>query len=235
MVDPKSLHTADEENRTKALRDFYIVGTAPEKLFDDLVALVARLFDTPISLISLVDSEEVWFKAQAGLPGATKVPRTDSLCSVVVHKNEPVVFENLAASPCTLVNPEVAESLALRFYAGAPLHDAQGQPIGALCVIDRQSRTFSAEEQALLERLASVVMRTIELRLASIKDPSPNNLALQLAFNSLQYAIDRITELVRKRPDSSIAASAGLDFEYRVVNEIIDYVDHFVGGSLQLR
>ncbi|MBT9395359.1 GAF domain-containing protein [Hymenobacter sp. NST-14] len=237
MVDRTSLFTADESRRQQALHGFYIAGTAPEKLFDDLAALVAKLFGTPISLISLVSRDQVHFKAQAGLPGATAVPREDSLCSVVVLKSDTVVFENLQKSPCALVNPEVAQALELRFYAGSPLLDENGQAIGALCVIDHQPRTFTAQEKDLLQRLASVVMRTVELRLASIKDPSPTNLQLQLAFQSLQYAIDRITELLR-RPragEGPVARGGDQNFEYRVVNEIIDYVDQFVGGSLQMR
>lgn len=234
MIRRETLYTKEEDLRNQALQGFYIAGTAPEKLFDDLAGLVAKLFGTPISLISLVTRDDVHFKAQAGLPGATSVPREDSLCSVVVLKSETTVFENLEKSPCALVNPDVAQALELRFYAGSPLLDESGQAIGALCVIDHRPRSFTPQEQELLQRLASVVMRTIELRLASIKNPDPTNLQLRLAFNALQYALDRIAELVRRLPaDASAIAVAAHSFEYRVINEIIDYVDQFVGGTLE--
>ncbi|KAA9327086.1 GAF domain-containing protein [Hymenobacter busanensis] len=233
-VDKRLLIPPHDKDRTHALARYRIADTPPEQLFDDLARLIARLFDMPIALVSLVTQDTVWFKANFGLPGAIRVPREDSLCSVAVLHGTPVVFENLTQSPCTLTNPDVAEALNLQFYAGVPLKTADGHSIGTVCVIDREPRTFSVAEQALLGRMAEVVMHTLELRLAALQDGSQSNAQLQLAFDSLRYSLDRLADaekLARRSGGRSAAETADL---YRVTGEIVDYVNSFVGGTLKL-
>lgn len=158
-----SLIPDNELARLRTLYQYHILNTTPEKIFDDYVALTAQLFNLPISLISLVDADAVFFKANTGLPGLKSVPRGDSLCSAAVLENTPIVFPDLQQQRCNLVNPAVAESAGLRAYAGAPLRTAEGN-IGTLCVIGREAREFTEGESQLLARLAGLVTLTIELR-----------------------------------------------------------------------
>ncbi|RTQ52403.1 GAF domain-containing protein [Hymenobacter gummosus] len=162
-IQPTSLIPDNELARLRTLYQYQILNTIPEKIFDDYVALAAQLFNLPISLISLVDAEAVFFKANVGLPGLESVPRADSLCSAAVLENMPVLFPDLRQQRCDLVNPAVAESAGLRAYAGAPLRTAEGN-IGTLCVIGREAREFTEGESQLLARLAGLVTLTIELR-----------------------------------------------------------------------
>ncbi|PJJ61176.1 GAF domain-containing protein [Hymenobacter chitinivorans] len=161
---PSSLIPSNEEDRLLALSRYQVVGTAPESLFDDLAALTAKLFRAPIALVSLVEEDSVWFKANFGLPDAGRVRRSESLCSVAVLHNEATVFENLSTNPCTLIEPGVQQALRLEFYAGYPLQTSDGFNIGSLCVIDHQTRAFSSDEQELLRQLATTVMLLLELR-----------------------------------------------------------------------
>lgn len=155
---------SNEEDRLLALSRYQIVGTAPESLFDELTTLTAKLFNAPIALISLVAADSVWFKANFGLPDATSVKRTESLCSVAILSQEATVFENLHEQPCALIDPQVMQALNMNFYAGQPLRTPDGFNIGALCVIGREARTFSPDEQQLLHYLATTVMLLLELR-----------------------------------------------------------------------
>jgi hypothetical protein len=139
-------------------------GTAP--FFEEFIRVVAKLFSVPIAVISLVEADTVWFKAQIGLPSnTTHVPRPDSLCSVAILQEETTVFEDWQQNLCTLVNTDAMLQLNLQFYAGHPLRNSSGEAIGALAIIDRQPRVFSPEEQAVLQTLASVAMRLLELQL----------------------------------------------------------------------
>ncbi|TGE23738.1 GAF domain-containing protein [Hymenobacter aquaticus] len=163
-LSPSSLIPGNEEDRLLALSRYQIVGTAPESLFDDLAALTAKLFRAPIALVSLVEAESVWFKANFGLPDAGRVRRSESLCSVAVLHNQATVFESLGTNPCALTEPTLLQALRLEFYAGHPLQTPDGFNIGSLCVIDHQARTFSPDEQELLRQLATTVMLLLELR-----------------------------------------------------------------------
>lgn len=161
---PDNLVPAHDAQRLRTLHQYQIVNTTSELIFDEYVALAAQLFNLPISLISLVDEEQVFFKANTGLPGLERVDRSDSLCSAAVLQDKVLTFEDLSASSCRLVNPYAAMSAGLRFYAGVALHMPNGDNIGSLCVIGKEARAITAGEEALLTALAGLVSGTIQLR-----------------------------------------------------------------------
>lgn len=170
---PLSLVPAYEPQRLRTLYHYRILNTTPELVFDHLTSLTAQLFGLPISLISLVDAEEVEFKANTGLPELRRVPRADSLCSAAVLETEVLVFRDLSQERCALVNPLVAEAAGLRFYAGASLRMPEGDNIGTLCIIGREAREqFTAEEEQVLRQLARLTGLVIELRTCCLRPAS---------------------------------------------------------------
>lgn len=160
----KPIIPENEEERIKALESFEILDTLPENFFDNLAHIIAKAFDTPIALISLVDKERVFFKANVGMPDTTYVDRGISLCSLAILNNEPTVFENAELEPCLLANPLVAGEFGLRFYAGAPIITTDGYNIGTVCVVDKNPRAFNKEEQNLLVQFAASAMGAINER-----------------------------------------------------------------------
>ncbi|SNR58954.1 GAF domain-containing protein [Hymenobacter mucosus] len=161
---PSSLIPENEAVRLRTLHLYQIVNTTPEKIFDDYVAWAAQLFNTPISLISLVDADHVWFKAVAGAEGVPGLPRTESMCSAAILPDVPVVTSDYKPQSCELIKPDVARALGLNFYAGAALRMPDGARIGMMAVIGRQARALSDAETGVLTQLADLVSRTIELR-----------------------------------------------------------------------
>ena len=65
--------SAEESARLLALRSYCVLDTGREGRFDDLTALAASICDTPVSLVSLVDSGRLFFKSEHGL-GVREVP-----------------------------------------------------------------------------------------------------------------------------------------------------------------
>jgi GAF domain-containing protein len=128
--------------------------------------LVAEHFNVPIALISLVDENEVFFKAAVGMEEPKRTSRGISLCSLAVLSDDPTVIEAPLTDPCLLANPLVHGAFGLRFYAAAPLITPGGQRIGAICVVDKNERRFSQRDQKQLQRFSKVIMHEMELRLA---------------------------------------------------------------------
>lgn len=161
---PNSLIPANDVARLRSLHHYQVLNTTAEDIFEAYVALAAQLFNLPISLISLVDEQKVFFKANTGLPGLEQVDRTDSLCSAAILQKDVLVYNNLAVEGCELVNPYLARAAGLQFYAGAALVMPDGNHIGSLCVIGREARSIDAGERTLLMTLAELTSATIELR-----------------------------------------------------------------------
>lgn len=151
----------NEADRLEALKSYNILHSAPEGFFNNLANIIAKSFDTPIALISLVDAEEVFFKANVGMEGTQYVPRGISLCSLAILEPEPTIFENAEEEPCLLANPLVAGEFGLKFYAGAPITTPEGFHIGTVCVVDKKPREFNDLDKDLLVKFADSVMQSI--------------------------------------------------------------------------
>ena len=161
---PASLIPEHDAARLRTLHQFQIVNTTPEQIFDDYVAWAAQLFNVPISLISLVDADYVWFKALTGAAGIPGLVRNESMCSAAILAGHDVVISDYKPESCQLIKPDVAQAIGLNFYAGAVLVAADDSRLGMLAIIGKEPRGFSPAEAELLTRLASLVSRTIELR-----------------------------------------------------------------------
>ncbi|WP_172418109.1 sensor domain-containing diguanylate cyclase [Deinococcus indicus] len=158
-------HGADtEQQRLAALARYAVLDTLPERAFDRVTHLAARLFGAPIALISLVDQDRQWFKACLGLD-TRQTDRSLSFCAHTILGDGVMVIPDARQDPRFAGNALVTGEPFIRFYAGAPLVTPDGFKLGSLCVIDPQPRAaFSAEDQAALTDLAGMVVSELELR-----------------------------------------------------------------------
>ncbi|MDF2434815.1 MAG: phosphoserine phosphatase RsbU/P [Mucilaginibacter sp.] len=154
----------NEPERLAAVRRYDVLDTPPDGAFDRVTRLAARQFDVPISIVSIVDTDRIWFKSHHGVD-VDEIGRDPGLCASAILADETWVVENAQTDPRAMANPLVAGELGLRFYAGAPLTTHDGYNLGTLCVIDSQPREFSDQQAAMLRELAGVVMDELELRL----------------------------------------------------------------------
>lgn len=163
---PDSLLPADEAARLRSLHYHAILSSLHEAVFEELVRLTAQVLSLPISLIALVEAEQVRYIANQGLAKLESQPRVEALCSLAVRENKAVVFADLtsAGQRLTAEARAAAQAKNLQFYAGVPLRMPDQRTIGTLCVIDHQPRTLSTAEQQVLERLSDLVAQTIVVR-----------------------------------------------------------------------
>jgi len=160
-VTPSYPVSDDEGVRLAALAASGLVDTDEEARFDRIVRLATMVTGSPIALISLLTSSRQWFKARVGL-APRETPRDWAFCSHAVLQDELFVVEDALGDERFRDNPLVQQDPHIRFYAGVPLRDRSGQPLGTLCVIDREPRRLrAAEAQALLD-LAAIASTEIQ-------------------------------------------------------------------------
>jgi len=152
---------ASERARLAALASSGLVDSAEEARFDRVVRLASMVTGSPIALISLLTSTRQWFKARVGLP-EQETPRDWAFCSHAILQNELFVVEDALEDERFRGNPLVQQDPNIRFYAGVPLRDKSGQPLGTLCVIDREPRRLRASEVQSLLDLAEIAANEIQ-------------------------------------------------------------------------
>ncbi|MFN3429296.1 MAG: GAF domain-containing protein [Candidatus Sericytochromatia bacterium] len=158
METPRTPH--NESERLAALHSLRILDTPHEERFDRITRLARRVFDVPITLVSLVDVNRQWFKSCQGID-VSETPRDVSFCAHAILEPAPLVIPDAQSDPRFAGNPFVTGDAHIRFYAGHPLKSPEGYPVGTLCVIDTQPRTFGPEDLAVLADLAAIVEQEI--------------------------------------------------------------------------
>ena len=200
---------ANEPQRMAAVRRYDILDTPADGEFDRITAMAARRFDVPISIISIVDEDRIWFKSSHGVE-ARQIGRDPGLCASAILQDSAYILTDAKVDIRSLANPLVAGDFGLRFYAGVPLKTSDGFNLGTLCVIDREPRPIDQKQIDDLTDLASVVMDQLEFRLSARRALSQANIMAReidhRVMNSLQF-VSAMLQLQRRTAQHPEVAS----------------------------
>ncbi|MGE0530315.1 MAG: MBL fold metallo-hydrolase [Hyphomonadaceae bacterium] len=153
----------DEEKRLEAVHRLGLLDTEAEERFDRHARIAAAAFDAPIALVSLVDRDRQWYKAHYGFD-FSETSRDMGFCSHAILDSAPLVVSDALHDDRFADNPVVVGEPHVRFYAGVPLHAADGQRVGALCIVDHKPRNLSAAQLRMLQDIARLVEEELEPR-----------------------------------------------------------------------
>lgn len=152
-----------ETHRLNALASYTVLDTLPEDEYDAITQLAARICQTPVSLISLIDENRQWFKSAHGLT-IHQTPREHALCAYAILTPDRVMEVYDARTDARFTdNPLITGDPHVVFYAGTPLVDADGHTLGTLCVIDHQPRHLMPEQILTLQALGKQVVAQLQL------------------------------------------------------------------------
>lgn len=155
---------ANEAERIATLRRFAILDSDKESAFDRITDLASELFDAPIALISLIDTDRQWFKASCGLE-APELPRDLAFCAYTILEDRVLCVPDTTQDDRFKENPFVTGEMGIKFYCGAPLIAQSGHRLGSLCVVDTKTRhDFTEKQQQRLADLAAIVVDQMDMR-----------------------------------------------------------------------
>lgn len=146
------------------LVSYNVLDILPEKEYSDIAGIASQICNTPISLISFLSAKRQFFKACHGLD-LKETPIDQSICLHAVKSKEGIFIVPDARKDSRFKdNPLVKGDPHIVFYAGVPLFTPNGNPMGALCVIDTKPRKINDNQKASLSALAAQVIKLLELR-----------------------------------------------------------------------
>ncbi|KKB61920.1 diguanylate phosphodiesterase [Robbsia andropogonis] len=155
---------ANELERIQALDSFALMDSPPERDYDQIVQMAARIFNAEIALVSLLHRDRQFFKASVGVDFC-ETSREISFCTHAILGENVFYVLNAATDERFRTNDLVREAPHVRFYAGAPLITSGGYALGTLCLLDTSPReVFSERDQLILKDLANLVLERMELR-----------------------------------------------------------------------
>ncbi|AMR31580.1 hypothetical protein A0256_09160 [Mucilaginibacter sp. PAMC 26640] len=154
---------SNEKQRLKALDDYAILDTLSESEFDRITELASIICEVPISLVSLVDEKRQWFKSVLGLD-VRETAREISFCRYAILDTGLMEVPDATQDLRFQNNSLVTGAPDIRFYAGYPLIDPEGNALGTLCVIDRKPRELTEKQKRAMQLLAQEVMVLIAER-----------------------------------------------------------------------
>lgn len=155
-----------EASRQQSLDRLSVLDSGAEASFDGLVHAAAAICGTPIALISLIDHDRQWFKANVGLEGVSETSRAISFCTHAIEQRDLFVVEDAQLDPRFASSPLVTGDPRIRFYAGAPLHLTDGAAVGTLCVIAREPLRLTDQQREVLRQLGRTAVHLLEGRRA---------------------------------------------------------------------
>ncbi len=211
---------AEESARLSALRSYCVLETGREARFDDLTCLAASICETPVSLVSLVDTNRLFFKSAHGID-VREVPYPDFFCGHAIRQSDLFIVPDANEDLRFAKHPLVVESPRVRFYAGAPLVTPQDYRLGTLCVIDFVPRELQPKQLETLRILARQVMCQLELNLQAMRDP------LTGLYNRRQLEEGLHREVLRARRVGGTVGVMAIDVDH--FKRVNDTLGHEVG------
>ena len=152
----------DDLERLNIFQDLELLGVNEKKEFDEIATLARLICLAPVCLISIIGPKRDWFLSAQGIAEG-KQPEQYSLCRTVLSQRKKLtVIPDLRADSEYSIHPSITGSPWLRFYAGAPIINKDGQLLGSICLLDYKPSSLSENQQNALGILASRSLKVLE-------------------------------------------------------------------------
>ncbi|MCH4822972.1 GAF domain-containing sensor histidine kinase [Gramella lutea] len=226
---------ANEAERLNSLRQLDIINSMPEEAYDTITELASYICKTPIAVVNIVDSQHNWFKSKYGTE-ITGSPRDVSFCGhTILEPDNLLEIPDAAKDERFIGNPFVTGENPIRYYAGVPLLDNKGLPLGTLCVYDFDEHTLDEKQKKALKALAKQVELLFESRrknkiLEELKgELDENNKILKEFASTVSHDL--------KMPLANMILTADIlkvKYSNKIDKEGMDYINYLKHSGLTL-
>jgi hypothetical protein len=153
-------------SRLQALASLSANAETSAEALDRIAGIACRVLDAPVAIVNLIDARRQHFVGCEGDLGVSEMPLEAGFCPFALGAERAYSFSDAAADPELADNPAVVK-LGVRAYAGVPLRDLTGEPVGTLCAVDTQPHEWSDEDLTTLTDLAASAVSELQLLAAT--------------------------------------------------------------------
>jgi diguanylate cyclase (GGDEF)-like protein len=193
-----------ETLRLADIHSLAIFYTPLDARFDRVTRLAQKALGVPVAAIALCHQNTLWFKSVQGW-NVHELALDASFCARTLSRNEAVIVEDTRLDPDFARHRLVDGPPKFRFYAGFPLRNRGGMPVGTFAVYDCAPRQLTSADVQALRDLADLAQR--EFMTAELCDAQAQIVAkLDLARRSAM--IDALTRVWNRRAAEELLACA---------------------------
>lgn len=156
-------------DRNKLIKSYGFVEqiTSNENFLKESLELAAKITSSDIAYISLLDDQKQYILSQSNsLLSTIKVE--EAICQYTIKEKYVLEIENTKTDYRTKNLPIVKEN-NIAFYAGSPLINDENCKIGALCVMDNQSKKLTKNQVETLALIGKQVVNTLDQQRSLIR------------------------------------------------------------------
>ncbi|MDF2446533.1 MAG: putative Histidine kinase (modular protein) [Moraxellaceae bacterium] len=147
--------TPRETVRQAALRALKVPDLPPIGELDRITRLALRLFNVPVSTVSLIDSTRAWLSSRLD-PDAPTPAREITFYGHTIRENNLLVLPQAHAESRFHNVPLAIDQPKTFYYSGHPIRSREGHVLGTLCIGDDHPLDLSPEDNDLLQDLAAL-------------------------------------------------------------------------------
>ena len=154
-------------SRLQALAELGTNAQSSAEALDRIARVACRVLSVPVALVNLIGADRQQFVGCGGpepWASMTGMPLDAGFCPFVLD-GDAYTLEDARTVPAHAGDP--ALELGVVAYAGVPLRAFDGEPIGTLCAVDFQPRTWSEDDLAIMADLAAGVIAELQLLTAT--------------------------------------------------------------------
>ena len=160
------MSASSDKARLAALRRFLVADAKREDNLARTARLAAQLFGVPYAMVALIDQKDTSQRTVDGAYGLDDAMKAhgDLLAAAVEGEKVPLVVTDATQDDRFGPLAYVVEKPHVKFFASAPLKNADGFTVGTLRMMDTVPRELNGEGMQLLGDLAALAEWELELR-----------------------------------------------------------------------
>jgi GAF domain-containing protein len=210
----------------------------PNEAFDALARRLAEQLSVPMAFVVLVSKAGHVFPGAFGLPQRwderRSLPPRGSPSQRIARTGRPLAIPDLRADPAggSAAPPE----LGITAYAGAPVLDAEGRPLGVLCAVDVQPRDWSPAAIDVLNRFATECAHLLQVQACDLAQREARSAAERAAVAAQHAATAARAALAAAEAEADrariVARLGAALLSAATVADVLRAVDRFVRSPL---